>query len=111
MSTQHEHDIDRLLTSALEQAPTVAVPSDFALKVMTQIAQEQRRPALHGARALAPRYGRFAAYTALCVTAVSLLILSLCIRPTGSWYVSQLVLTAQLACMAIWIGVAFWRSQ
>lgn len=111
MIDYQEADANDLLTKALEHAPDVSAPSDFARRVMARVSHEQPHPALHRARALTPRYGRAAAYGALVITAIAVIVLTFHVRPSASWYASQMVLMAQLGCIAVWIGLASWRSQ
>jgi len=90
------------MTNALETAPDVQVPGDFAARVMARVPQQKRRHIVMPAIARA-RYGRFAMLAAMAC----ILIAMVAFAPEGSSSMGILIesaLLAQLAALVLWFG-------
>lgn len=91
-------DLERRIVLALESAPRVEIPADFAARIARQL---PARPAV----VLTPgRYGQRAAVACLAVLLV--LILALAHRAAGSslyWFSIESIFCAQFALLAVWL--------
>jgi hypothetical protein len=91
-------DLERKIVRALESAPRVEIPADFAARIARQL---PARPAV----VLTPgRYGQRAAVACLAVLLV--LILALAHRAAGSslyWFSIESIFCAQFALLAVWL--------
>ena len=105
---QREED-DRI-TRALEQVPVVAVPAEFAARVMTQLPERKvaRMAKVSGLFVRQTHYGR----NAMLLGAAVLCCLMLMGASNGdtAWRLTEWVALTQLAGIALWCGLA-WRTR
>ncbi len=91
------------MTTALETAPDVHVPEDFAARVMARIPEQKTRrmvvPALPPAR-----YGQFASVLGMVLIVAAMLYLAPQTRSSLTWLLMQGLLLAQLVCLVLWFG-------
>jgi hypothetical protein len=95
----HAHSLDERILRALETAPRLEIPSDFAARVVRQLPP---RPAA----ILSPaRYGYRAAVA--CLVVLLAVILALARRATGTsifWISIEWIFCAQFALVAVWLA-------
>lgn len=109
---EHHDKTMEALVRALETAPAVDVPADFAARVMARVPETSRSAvSLKRARALTPRYGRTAAFGATGVVLVAMLLMARLPGVTSVWSSLQIVMLVQLCAYTLWIGLASWRRQ
>jgi hypothetical protein len=91
------------ITAALETAPDMHIPSDFAARVMARIPQKKTHrivvPALPPAR-----YGQFASVLGMVLIVAAMLYLAPQTRSSLTWQLLQGLLLAQLVCLVLWFG-------
>jgi hypothetical protein len=108
---QQEEDraLDARIVRALEQAPQVRIPEDFAKRVASQIPAQTVR--VRTARVQARRVGFTVA--AACLIALAVAMLALAPRtPHSTFYVAlEWTLAAQFCFIAAWVGGFTRRSQ
>lgn len=101
-----------MLVRALETRPEINVPPDFAKRVLRSLPrQRNRRRSVRGARALTPRFGIAAA---VCAAVMAIALLSATPRHVTTPFIqtgTQLLLSLELLCGALWFGVVRWRSR
>jgi hypothetical protein len=109
-----ERDLQRVeeerITRALEQAPAVTVPAEFAARVMAQLPERKaaRVPA-DGLFVRRTHYGRnamLAGAVLLCCLMVAAAVAS---NGETAWRVAEWTALTQLAGIALWCGLA-WRA-
>jgi hypothetical protein len=96
--------LDFRLTQALETAPAVRIPADFAARIASQV------PPLHVhapvTASITPRhYGRNAAIVSMAVLLV--LIFAVAHLATGSsllWITAEWIFCAQFTLLAVWLA-------
>ena len=96
-------DLMQRITAALETAPEVQVPADFAARVAARVPQVKRRrlvvPSLTPAR-----YGRFATLVAMLVLLAAVLVFAPHTRGSILWTVLEAVLVMELGALVLWFG-------
>jgi hypothetical protein len=97
-----ERSIDMRIVRALEQAPQVRIPEDFAARVASQIPAQTVR--VRTARVQARRVGFTVA--AACLIALAVAMLALAPRtPHSTFYLAlEWTLAAQFCGLAAWVG-------
>ena len=97
-----EH-LDQRIVRALETAPELRIPADFAARVASQL--PARRPV-----SLTPtRYGQNAMLAGLVVTLAALLVLALHSAGHITFGLLESLLSAQFIALAVWLSV--WRHS
>jgi protein-S-isoprenylcysteine O-methyltransferase Ste14 len=91
------------ITEALETAPNIPVPSDFAARVMARVPRQKTHRMAVPAIAKA-RYGQAALVLAMVLLVAAMLYLAPETRTSNTWLLLQGLLLAQLAFLAIWFG-------
>jgi hypothetical protein len=92
-------ELDRRILRALEVAPELHVPADFAARVSRQL--PARRPV-----SLTPtHYGRNAVLIGTVITLVALLALTLHHGATGAFGLVQSLLLAQFVALTVWLSI------
>jgi hypothetical protein len=108
-----ERDLQRVeeerIVRALEQAPAVTVPAEFAARVMAHVPERKvvRVPA-DGFFVRRTHYGRNA-MLAGAVVLCCLLVAAVASNGGTAWRVAEWTSLAQLAGIALWCGLA-WRT-
>jgi hypothetical protein len=96
-------DLMQRITTALETAPVVQVPADFAARVAARVPQAKRRrlvvPSLRPAR-----YGHFATLTAMLVLLAAVFVFAPHIRNSILCMVLEAVLFVELGALVLWFG-------
>jgi hypothetical protein len=108
---QREED-DRI-TRALEQAPAVTVPAEFAARVMAQLPERKvsRVPDWTGLFIRRTHYGRNAMLAGVAVLCCVLMVAGIASNHGGvAWVATEWVVLTQLAGIALWWGLA-WRTR
>jgi hypothetical protein len=99
-ATEH---LDQRIVRALEIAPELRIPADFAARVASQL--PARRPV-----SLTPtRYGQNAMLAGLVVTLAALLVLALNSAGHITFGLLESLLSAQFIALAVWLSV--WRHS
>jgi hypothetical protein len=99
-ATEH---LDQRIVRALETAPQLQIPADFAARVAGQL--PARRPV-----SLTPtHYGQNATLAGMLVTLVALLVLALHSPGHATFGLLESVLSAQFLALAVWFSV--WRHR
>lgn len=102
-------DMDRIV-QALEAAPSVTVPDDFAARVMARVPQQpQRRYVLRQALQTEAHFGRKLAVAALLILVVGMVLLAPHTAGSGTWLLLQGLLFAQLVALLLWMGIFYKR--
>jgi hypothetical protein len=112
-----EKDLQRVeedrITHALEQAPAVTVPADFAARVMTQLPERKaaRVPDWRGLFVRRTHYGRNAMLAGAALLCCLLLVAGAASHGDPiAWRLAEWTALAQLAGIALWCGLA-WRTR
>lgn len=104
------HEEERV-ARALERAPAVTVPADFAARVMAQLPERKVRPAREaGWFPRRTHYGRNAMLAGAVLLCCLLLAGAVASRGDAAWRVAEWTALAQLAGIALWWGLA-WRTR
>jgi hypothetical protein len=102
------------ITRALEQAPAVAVPAEFAARVMAQLPERKvaRASEWSGMFVRRTHYGRNAMLAGAAVLCCLLVVAAAASRGSGdaAWRIAEWMVLAQLAGIALWWGLA-WRTR
>jgi hypothetical protein len=94
-------DLDQRIVRALETAPQLQIPPDFAARVANQL--PARRPV-----SLTPtHYGKNAMLAGIAVTLAALVVLALHSTGDAAFGVLESLLFAQFIAFAVWLTV--WR--
>jgi hypothetical protein len=99
--------LEARITAALEQAPRVVAPEDFAARVAARVPVRSTlsAPALQGAR-----FGWAAAVVSLVVLLAAMLWLAPRATPHAVYWIAlEWLMCAQFCAVAIWVGG--WRSR
>ena len=112
-----EKDLQRMeedrITRLLEQAPAVAVPAEFAARVMAQLPERKvaRVPAMSGLFVRRTHYGRNAMLAGAALLCCVLVATAMASHGKGdaAWRLAEWTALAQLAGIALWCGLA-WRT-
>ena len=103
-STDREtQQLDARIVAALERAPEVRIPHDFAARVAAQVSPAQE---VWSAQTYAIRYGKAAVVACMVICAAAMLMLAP--RATGHaifWMSLEWVLCAQFCALAAWWGM------
>jgi hypothetical protein len=100
------------ITRALEEAPAVVVPADFAARLMERLPERRaaaRVPAGSGWFVRRTHYGRNA-MLAGAVLMCCLLVAAAASNGNPVWRLAEWTALAQLAGIALWCGLA-WRTR
>jgi hypothetical protein len=109
-----ERDLDRVederITRVLEQAPMVAVPSDFAARLMAQLPERKvaRVPVSFFVRRT--HYGRNAMVAAAALLCCLLVAGGIASHGNPVWRLAEWTALAQLGGIALWCGLV-WRTR
>ena len=102
-------EMDRIV-QALETAPDVAMPDNFAARVIARVPrQPQRRFVLRQAMQTEARIGRRLALAALVLLVGSMLLLAPHTAGSEIWLLLQAVLFTQLVALLLWMGISYKR--
>ena len=109
-----EREEDDRITRALEQAPTVTVPANFAAQVMTRLPERKtaRVREWSGLMVRRTHYGRNAMLTGAAVLCCLLVVATVMSHASDAvaWRMAEWIVLAQLAGIALWWGLA-WRAR
>jgi hypothetical protein len=104
------HEEDRI-TRALEQAPAVVVPAEFAARVMARLAERKVRPVPEaGWLPRRTHYGRNAMLGGAVLLCCLLVAAAVASHGDAAWRLAEWTALAQLAGIALWCGLA-WRMR
>jgi hypothetical protein len=106
--TPERHEEDRI-TRALERVPTVAVPADFAARVMTRLPERKVARVPEGLFVRRTHYGRNAMLAGAALLCCLLLVGAILSKGDAVWRLAEWTALAQLAGIALWCGLA-WRT-
>jgi hypothetical protein len=101
------------ITRVLEQAPAVAVPKDFAARVMAQLPERKvaRIREWRGWSVRRTHYGRNAMLAGAAVLCCLLMVTGVASHGGEvGWRLAEWLALAQLAGIALWCGLA-WRAR
>jgi hypothetical protein len=108
-----ERDLQRMeedrITQALEQAPAVMVPADFAARVMMQLPERKvaRVPEWRGVFVRRTHYGRNAMLAGAALLCCLLLVTGVASHGGEiAWRLAEWMALTQLAGIALWYGLA-----
>jgi len=111
-----EIDLQRVeegrITRALEQAPAVTVPAEFAARVMARLPERKvlRVPAKQGLFVRRTHYGRNALLAGAALLLCCLLVAGALGHGGGiAWQLAEWTALVQLGGIALWCGLA-WRT-
>jgi hypothetical protein len=111
-----EKDLQRVeddrIVRALEQAPAVRVPADFAARVMAQLPERKvaRVPDWHGLFMRRTHYGRNAMLAGAALLCCLLVVAAVASHGGAlGWRLTEWTALTQLAGIALWGGLA-WRT-
>jgi hypothetical protein len=98
-------DEEARITRALEDAPSVTVPADFAARVMARV--PQRKPARYDLL-LRQRthYGRNLMLGGAVLLCALLITVAIGGQSTATWRLAEWIILVQLAGIALWYGMA-----
>jgi hypothetical protein len=112
-----EPDLQRIeddrITRALEQAPAVAVPADFAARLMVRLPERKtaRVPAGSGWFVRRTHYGRNAMLAGAVLLCCLLVVAAVASNRGGVvWVAAEWLVLAQLGGIALWCGLAWRRT-
>lgn len=94
-------DLDQRIVRALETAPELQVPGDFAARVASQL------PAMRPVSLTPTHYGKNAMLAGIAVTLAALVVLALHSTGDAAFGVLESLLFAQFIAFAVWLTV--WR--
>jgi len=100
MNPSDQQSLEARITLALEAAPEISIPSDFAARIASQL------PPLVTVTVSPRRYGRSVAM--ICMGLLLALILVLAHRGTGTsllWSSIEWLFSVQFALVAVWLAV------
>jgi hypothetical protein len=98
------------ITRALEQAPAVAVPADFAARVMAQLPERKVARVPAGLLVRRTHYGRNAMLAGAALLCCLLLVGPIVSKGDAVWRLAEWTALAQLGGIALWCGLA-WRTR
>lgn len=106
-----QREKDDRITRALEQAPAVAVPTDFVARVIAQLPEKKiaRIPEVSGLSVRQTHYGRNAMMLGAAVLCC-LLLAAAASNGGKAWQLTEWMALTQLAGIALWYGLA-WRTR
>ncbi|MBB5344567.1 hypothetical protein [Tunturibacter empetritectus] len=94
-----DDELDRRVLHALETAPRVEVPADFAARVA------DRLPARRPVSLTATHYGRNAVFLGMILTLVILIAVTLYNGRHASFGLAESVLLGQFLALTVWLSV------
>ncbi|WP_158942310.1 hypothetical protein [Granulicella sp. S190] len=94
-----EHELDQRLLRALEAAPEVDIPADFAARVARNL--PARRPEF----VTATHYGEHAVFLGMLLTLAVLIVLTLHNGRHAGFGLAESLLLTQFLALTIWISV------
>jgi hypothetical protein len=100
------------MTRALEQAPAVAVPADFAARLMVRLPERKAARVPTGSEWFVRRthYGRNAMLAGAVLLCCVLVVAAAASNRGGfAWEMAEWIALAQLGGIALWRGLA-WRK-
>ena len=104
-----DSEIDGIM-QALERPPEIAVPNDFAARVMARVPQQpRRRYVLRQALQTEARLGRKLAFVAMLILVAGMILLAPHTSASETWLLLQGVLFAQLVALLLWLGISYKR--
>jgi hypothetical protein len=106
--TPERHEEDRI-TRALERVPTVAVPADFAARVMTRLPERTVARVPAGWFVRRTHYGRNVLLAGAALLCCVLVMAGVASNGGTGWWLAEWTALAQLAGIALWCGLA-WRA-
>jgi hypothetical protein len=106
--TGERHEEDRI-TRALEQAPAVAVPANFAARVMAELPERKVVQVSAGFSLRRTHYGRNAMLAGAALLCCLLVAAAVASNGDTAWRLAEWTALAQLAGIALWCGLA-WRT-
>jgi hypothetical protein len=98
------------MTRALEQAPAVTVPADFAARVMAQLPERKVARVPAGFEARRTHYGRNAMLIGAALLCCLLLVGAITSKGGVAWWLAEWTALAQLGGITLWCGLA-WRAR
>lgn len=101
------------IARALEEAPAVVIPADFAARVMAQLPERKvaRVPEWRGLLFRRTHYGRNAMLAGAALLCCLLVVTGVVGHSGGAvWQLAEWTALAQLAGIALWGGLA-WRAR
>jgi hypothetical protein len=101
---------DDRITRALEQAPAVTVPADFAARVMAQLPERKVARVPAGFQVHRTHYGRNAMLAGAALLCCLLLVGGIASKGGAAWWLAEWTALAQLAGITLWCGLA-WRTR
>jgi hypothetical protein len=105
-----ERNAEERITRALEQVPAVAVPADFAARVMTQLPERKVARVPAGLFVRRTHYGRNAMLAGAALLCCLLLVGAIASNGDAVWRLAEWTALTQLAGIALWCGLA-WRVR
>jgi hypothetical protein len=103
------HEEDRI-TRALEQAPAVVVPAEFAARVMARLPERKVARVPAGWIVRRTHYGRNSMLGGAVLLCCLLVAAAVASHGDAVWRVAEWTALAQLAGIALWCGLA-WRMR
>jgi hypothetical protein len=98
------------IVKALESAPDVAVPDDFAARLMARVPEQpHRRYVIPQTLQTDSHVGRTLTFAALLVLIAGMLLLAPHTVRSATWLMLQGVLFAQLVALLLWMGISYKR--
>jgi len=101
---------DDRITRALEQAPAVTVPADFAARVIAQLPKREVARVPAGFQVHRTHYGRNAMLAGAALLCCLLLVGAIASKGDAAWRLAEWTALAQLAGITLWCGLA-WRTR
>ena len=107
-----ERDLQRVeedrITRALEQAPAVTVPADFAARVMAQLPEPKVAPGARrrGLFVRRTHYGRNAMLAGAALLCCLLLVVAAASNGGRAWWLTEWIALGQLGVITVWWGLA-----
>ena len=101
------------MTRALEQAPAVAVPADFAARLMARLPERKAARVSAGSEWFVRRthYGRNAMLAGAVLLCCLLVVAAAASNRGGvAWEMAEWIALAQLGGIALWRGLAWRRA-
>jgi len=103
---REERALDQRILGALERAPEVSIPADFAARVAAKV------PARRSVPVTPARWGRLTMRVSLAVLLVAMVLVA--VKDGGRTAMGSAVewtLCTQFLAFAVWLGVRRWRPS
>ncbi len=108
--TPPEMDLQRVeedrITRALERPPTVAVPADFAARVMARVPERKVARVPAGWFVRRTHYGRNALLAGAALLCCLLLLVAAASNGGRAWWLTEWIALGQLGVITVWWGLA-----